>query len=90
MDELNMDCQDVEKFYDTPKRIERDGTDYDFNKGYNLAYDEWEQHIKLKLDIDVLSSIIYHVMTSEGVLDFCEKDCNAIAKAIKSEISKGE
>ena len=54
--------------------------------GYNKSTEDWENYISYKLDIDVLSSIIYHVLSEEGVLDFCEKDCNAIAKAIRKEI----
>ena len=86
MDELNMDCQDVEKAYpyDKPEKIqvEENQQGHDQIQGYNEAIDDLDKYLIHKLDIEILSDVLYHIMTAEG-LEFCEKDLNNIAKGIK-------
>jgi len=84
-DELNMDCQDVEKFYPYNKPVRADGENYEsdnFDAGYNRCCDDVDKYLECKLNNEILSDVLYHIMTAEGI-EFCEKDTNNIAEGIK-------
>ena len=57
----------------------------DYKLGYEQGNEDGKarenKKLKALMDGEILSDVLYHAMTAEG-LEFCEEDCVNIAKAI--------